>query len=273
MMDHLREILIAYMQAPNNGPYSLISDTVIACSVAFFPGLMTIATGSLLQRHCFFGKKKRIAFLVIGLTAIGFFHIALISYLLFTSKNPAAYTDGGINGAWPIIAIPGFFYCLCFAAFIRPHLAKAWYGNNPTMQKMITPKDGSHFATVYSHALMIKLWGSFAILSALVSLACMLLATIVENTTLHSVLVAGCFLFIITYFLHMLIVQSLLKCDHCHLNALDFSKQHYKYGSWARQVKTILFSNSFHCVCCGAYYALSVRTLKKHQHNKRGGLD
>ena len=268
MMDYLRNILIAYIQASNDGSYGLVLNTVIAFSVVLFPGLMTIAIGNLSQRDYFYGKKKHIVLLIIGLTAVGFSHIAIISYLLFTSVNPSAYSDSGVNGGWVLFAISGGFFCLFFAAFARPHIAKAWHGNDPVKKRKITPKDGSHLATVYSRARVIKLWGSLSILSALVSLACLFLVSSVENTTLHKVVVAGCFLFIIIYFLHMLIVQSLLKCDHCHLNVLDFSKQHYKYGSWARQVRLILFSNSFRCVCCGAYYALSEKTLKKHNGEK-----
>ena len=222
----------------------------------------------MLQRNYFSGRKKRILIMIAGITASSFFHLILISYLLFTSDNPVAYSNDGTNAAWPLIATAGIFYSIGFAGFIRPHIAKAWHGNDPVKKRKITPKDCSHLATVYSRARVIKLWGSLSILSALVSLACLFLVSSVENTTLHKVVVAGCFLFIIIYFLHMLIVQSLLKCDHCHLNVLDFSKQHYKYGSWARQVRLILFSNSFRCVCCGAYYALSEKTLKKHNGEK-----
>ena len=266
MLDHLTNTVINCL---NSKASDVSTPTIIAfMAVLFLPTLINIVIGALLRNKYFFGHKKCIISLCAGITTVGFLPILLLSYLLLTSHSNAVYTNSGINVVWVMLAISIGFSLLTFPIFCRPYLSKAWYGGKSPFTKRTMPEDGSGHASVYSRALLIKLWGSTVLLAALCSLGGLGISHYIYNTSLHTVVLVLPSVFVVLYFLHSFVVQYLLKCDHCHRNVLDFSQQHYKYGGWSRQLKTILFSNSFHCVCCGAYYALSTRTLKKHQQLK-----
>ena len=159
---------------------------------------------------------------------------------------------------------------LFYSGFVIPHIFRnVLHGSK--RDYVFNPPDNSQLASVYSKPLTLTLLCGMQRLYML--FAVLMFAAGILHTTLHlsdalsmtmvKLTVYGFFITIIV--LQPFIVPFLLRCDACHRHLLA----NYRKGDYSKQcyliMNRVLLKREFTCQHCGAYYALSERTLKKHQ--------